>query len=102
MVNKELIEKLIEKQNVIIKAVDKLEKEDVLPTEVTKAKDNVMKWEAEAEGLDGDHDPHEWEVAQFSHALKDNIELFDRETRQQIREYEELAGKLHYNFDRSL
>lgn len=103
MENKELIEKLIAMQGKIMPALDRYEAADELPHDLRKAKENVVLWTREVEREGTTKDPHEWPVKQFAQALRKHIAMFDDHTvKDRIREYEELVGKMPYNFDKAL
>lgn len=101
MQDKELLEKIIEKQNKIFPALDS-SKVDI-PEKLYHAEEAAKNWEAILEKEEGrDKEDRRWEVKQFAKELHEHIALFDHETRQQIQEYCELVKRLPYDANETL
>ena len=100
--NKELEMKIITMQKRIFELMEPLEAEGKVTSDLSKAKDNVIKWQETIEGEFGDDKSYrEWPPKQFAHELKKHINIFgNHEGTQLIQEYEELVGKLPYDADR--
>ncbi|MCI8425146.1 MAG: hypothetical protein HFJ72_05735 [Adlercreutzia sp.] len=102
MQNKELLEKIIAKQDKIIKAINADQAVDI-PEKLRHAEEAAEAWARGIEGDDGrDKEERRWPVKQFSQELHEHIALFDHETRQQIQEYCELVKRMPYDMDETL
>lgn len=100
--NRQLLEKIIAMQDKIMPTLDSFEAKGELPADLRKAKENIQMWDAEVEKEDG-HDKgyREWPPKKFAKELHKHISMFDDHTiKDLIREYNELVGKLDYDFDR--
>ena len=94
---KQPVEELIAKQN---KIIAEIEAQGQLNEKLRKAIDNVQKWAEEATADDGhDTEAREWPIKDFALELKNSIEQFDKETKQDIQEYEWMVEKIPYNYD---
>lgn len=100
MENKELLQKIIAKQEFIIPAVREAERREDIPEELRHAIDEGEQWADIIEKKEGrDKEARPKAVKQLAKLLHEHIELFDHETRQQIQEYCELVKRLPYNDD---
>ena len=94
MEDKELLEKIIAKQSVIIPAMEKTGETKDIPEK---------EWADVIEKKEGrDKEARRWPVKQFAEEAHEHIALFDHETRQQIQEYCELVARLPYDDDAPL
>ena len=91
MEDKELLEKIIAKQNLIIPAMKKTGETKDIPEKLRHAMAAAEEWAA-----------RRWPVKQLAEEAHEHIALFDHETRQQIQEYCELVARLPYDDDAPL
>ncbi|MEC4184013.1 hypothetical protein VJ918_04245 [Adlercreutzia sp. R21] len=103
MEDKELLEKIIAKQNVVIPAISKASETEDIPEKLRHAMAAAEEWAAVVEKKEGrDKEARRWPVKQFAQEAHEHIALFDHETRQQIQEYCELVACLPYDGDAPL
>ncbi len=103
MEDKELLEKIIAKQNVIIPAMEKAGETEDLPEKLRHAMAAATEWADIIEKKEGrDKEARRWPVKQLANEAHESIALFDHETRQHIQEYCELVGRLPYDDDAPL
>lgn len=102
---RELLQKIIAMQDKIMPALEEYEAngENNLPADLRKAMENIQMWDAEVEREMGDDKSYrEWPPKQFAHQLEKHITLFkDHTLKDRIREYNQLVGRLPYDFDRA-
>ena len=97
MEDKELLEKIIAKQNLIIPAMEKTGETKDIPEKLRHAMTAAEEW---ADVID--KEARRWPVKQLAEEAHEHIALFDHETRQQIQEYCELVARLPYDDDAPL
>lgn len=103
MEDKELLEKIIAKQSVIIPAMEKTGETKDIPEKLRHAMAAAEEWADVIEKKEGrDKEARRWPVKQFAEEAHEHIALFDHETRQQIQEYCELVARLPYDDDAPL
>lgn len=103
MEDKELLEKIIAKQNIIIPAITKAGETEDIPEKLRHAMAAAKEWAAVIEKKEGrDKEARRWPVKQFAQEAHEHIALFDHETRQHIQEYCELVARLPYDGDAPL
>ena len=103
MEDKELLEKIIAKQSVIIPAMEKTGETKDIPEKLRHAMAAAEEWADVIEKKEGrDKEARRWPVKQFAEEAHEHIALFDHETRQQILEYCELVARLPYDDDAPL
>ena len=103
MEDKELLEKIIAKQNVVIPAIKKAGEHEDIPEKLRHAMEAAEEWADVIEKKEGrDKEARRWPVKQFAEEAHEHIAQFDHETRQQIQEYCELVKRLPYNDDAPL
>lgn len=100
--NRELLNKIIALQNRIFEAMEPLEADGKVTSDLEKAKEKALLWEKAVEGdLGNDASFREWPPKQLAHELKKHIGIFgNHEHTQLVQEYEELVSKLPYDHDR--
>ncbi|MFR5090922.1 MAG: hypothetical protein ACLTDR_01920 [Adlercreutzia equolifaciens] len=95
MEDKELLEKIIAKQNLIIPAMEKTGETKDIPEKLRHAMAAAEEWADVIEKKEGrDKEARRWPVKQLAEEAHEHIALFDHETRQQIQEYCELVARL--------
>ncbi|MFR1166796.1 MAG: hypothetical protein ACLSDQ_03750 [Adlercreutzia equolifaciens] len=95
MEDKELLEKIIAKQSVIIPAMEKTGETKDIPEKLRHAMAASEKWADVIEKKEGrDKEARRWPVKQLAEEAHEHIAPFDHETRQQIQEYCELVARL--------
>ncbi|MFR0869624.1 MAG: hypothetical protein ACLSGS_11755 [Adlercreutzia sp.] len=100
MEDKELLEKIIAKQSVIIPAMEKTGETKDIPEKLRHAMAAAEEWADVIEKKEGrDKEARRWPVKQLAEEAHEHIALFDHETRQQIQEYCELVARLPYDDD---
>ena len=103
MEDKELLEKIIAKQNLIIPAMEKTGETKDIPEKLRHAMAAAEEWADVIEKKEGrDKEARRWPVKQLAEEAHEHIALFDHETRQQIQEYCELVARLPYDDDSPL
>lgn len=103
MQDKELLEKIIAKQSIVIPAIKKTGETEDIPEKLRHAMDSAEEWALVIEKKGGrDKEARRWPVKQFATEAHEHIALFDHETRQQIQEYCELVSRLPYDDDAPL
>lgn len=103
MEDKELLEKIIAKQNLIIPAMEKTGETKDIPEKLRHAMAAAEEWADVIEKKEGrDKEARRWPVKQLAEEAHEHIALFDHETRQQIQEYCELVARLPYDDDAPL
>ena len=103
MEDKELLEKIIAKQNLIIPAMEKTGETKDITEKLRHAMAAAEEWADVIEKKEGrDKEARRWPVKQFAEEAHEHIALFDHETRQQIQEYCELVARLPYDDDAPL
>ena len=101
MADKELLHKIIAMQERVVKQMEPLEAQDIIPSKLEHAKEKAIDWARAVDKEEGhDKSYREWPPKQFAHELKKNINLFgNHEGTQLVREYEQLVGKMPYDAD---
>lgn len=103
MEDKELLEKIIAKQNLIIPAMEKTGETKDIPEKLRHAMAAAEEWADVIEKKEGrDKEARRWPVKQLAEEAHEHIALFGHETRQQIQEYCELVARLPYDDDAPL
>lgn len=101
MKDKALLEKIIAKQNKIFAMLDSDEIDT--PSKLYHAEEAAKEWAAIIEKQEGrDKETRPKPVKQFAKELHEHITIFDRSTREDVREYCDLVGRLPYDADETL
>ncbi|WP_251197319.1 hypothetical protein [Anaerotardibacter muris] len=101
MKDKALLEKIIAKQNKIFTMMDG-DTVDV-PSKLYHAEEAAKQWAAIIEKEEGrDKEARPKPVKELAKELHEHIDIFDRSTREDVREYCDLVGRLPYDADETL
>ena len=103
MEDKQLLEKIIAKQEKIVAMLDEAGRTEDIPEKLRHAQEAAEEWARVIQKEEGrDKEARRWPVKQFAQQLHEHSGILGHEGREQIQEYCELVGRLPYDDDAPL